>query len=49
MYVGSIQNLKELKDLEAVPHTSICMGVDSFTKRRGGLAQEVLISPCGGT
>ena len=49
MYVGSIQNMKELTDLEAVPHTSMCMGVDSFTERRGGPAQEVLISPCGGT
>ena len=35
--------------LVAVPHTSMCMGVDSSTEKTGGPAREVLISPCGGT
>ena len=52
-YVGLNQNLNDLQEvipeppfcgmdpLVAVPHTSMCMGADSFTERTGGPAREV--------
>jgi len=42
-------NLCGMAPLVAVPHTTMCVGVDSFTEGIRGSAHEVLISPyvCG--